>query len=232
LPGPASVVSSFVSYKIEKSIAKNPEEFGHGAIQGVAGPESANNAATCGAMVPLFALGLAFTPSAAVLIGGLRIQGIIAGPSFITEHAALFWAVIASMYIGNALLLILNLPLVGVFASLLKIPTHILMSIIVVMIFIGSYTMNNSVFDIGIAVVFGIFGYLLRLGGFDPTSIVIGFILGPVIEESIRQSVGMFQGNYLPLLTRPLSGTILALSICLVLYKIVMTARKRIINKR
>jgi putative tricarboxylic transport membrane protein len=230
LPGPAPVVAAFGSYKLEKIVAKHPENFGHGAIQGVAGPESANNSAVCAAMVPLFSLGLAFTPSIAILIGALRIQGIIAGPNFITEHAGLFWAIIASMYIGNVILLILNLPFVGIFASLLNIPSRVLMPLIVVIIFFGSYTANNSIFDIGIAVIFGLFGYFLRLGGFDVASLIIGFLLGPIVEESFRQSIGIFQGSYMSFFMRPVSGSILFLSIFIIVFKIVLAARKRIKN--
>lgn len=232
LPGPASVISSFVSYKLEKSIAKNKSEFGKGAIQGVAGPESSNNAATSAAMIPLFALGLAFTPSVVVLISAFRMQGVIPGPSFITEHSALFWTIIASMYLGNFMLLLLNLPLVGVFASLLKVPTNILMPLVVGLVFIGAYTLTNSIFSIGIALAFGVLGYLLRKAGFDPTPLVIGFVLGPVMEESFRQSLGMFQGDFWQFFMRPLSGTLLVLSILFIIFNIVFKFYEKIKSNR
>ena len=183
LPGPASVISTFLSYTVEKRVSKNPEEFGHGAIEGVAGPESANNAATSAALIPLMALGLPFSPATALLITGLMIHGINPGPSFIVQHSTIFWGLIASMYIGNILLLILNLPLVGVFASVLKIPVQVLMPIIAAVIMIGSFTLNNAIFDFGMVIVLGIVGFIMRKADFEPAPLSCGNGLGSYLGK-------------------------------------------------
>ncbi|QNB47185.1 tripartite tricarboxylate transporter permease [Thermanaerosceptrum fracticalcis] len=218
LPGPAAVLSSMASYKVEKSISKYPEEFGNGAIEGVAGPESANNAASTGTLVPLFALGLPFAPPAAMLLSGLMIHGINPGPLFITQHADLFWAVIGSMYIGNVMLLFLNLPFVGIFASLIKTPPRILMPIITSIMIIGAYSLNNSTFDIGIMLLFGIIGLVLKKLDFATSPLIIGLVLGPMFEENLRQGLLMVKGNFSLFFSRPLAAIFLILSIFLIIW--------------
>jgi putative tricarboxylic transport membrane protein len=229
LPGPASVISTFVSYAAEKKISKHPEEFGHGAIEGVAGPESANNSATSAALIPLMALGLPFSPATALLLTGLMIHGITPGPTFITQNSEVFWGVIASMYIGNVLLLIFNLPMVGVFASLLRVPLAILMPIIIVIVLIGAFTLNNTIFDLWLVIIFGIVGYIMRLANFEPAPLVVGMVLGPTMEKGIRQGLMICDGSFVELLSRPIVGIFVACGLLLLvlrLIKILRDARK------
>jgi putative tricarboxylic transport membrane protein len=227
IPGPAAILSSLISYKIEKSISRNPEEFGKGAIQGVAGPESANNAAAAGAMVPLLALGIPFAPATAVLLGGLMIHGVAPGPTFVTQHADLFWLVIASMYIGNIMLLVLNLPLVGVFASLTKVPVKILIPIVTAIMFVGTYSVNTSVFDIMLLLIFGLVGFILKCADFSPAPLVVGLVLAPVFEKGLRQSLILVDGNFVELLQRPISGTLFGIAALIIAWTVIGTVKKR-----
>jgi len=217
IPGPAAVVSTFLSYAVEKKVSKRPEEFGKGAVEGVAGPESANNAASSAAMVPLLTLGLPFAPPIAILLSGFLIHGITPGPSLINDHPGVFWGLIASMYIGNLLLLIINLPFVGVFASLLKTPREYLMPIIVIISFTGALALNGSIFDLGLLILFGFLGYILREAGYQPASLAIGVILGPIIEKSLIQSLIMFDGKLSSFFTRPFSAMFLGLAIVILI---------------
>lgn len=221
IPGPAAIMSTLASYAIEKKVSKHPEEFGKGAIEGVAGPESANNAASSGAFVPLLALGLPFAPAAAILLSGLTIQGITPGPLFITQHQALFWALIASMYVGNVMLLILNLPLVPVFASLVKIPPRILLPIVTVIAFCGAYSMNNSIFDLWLLVIFAVIGVLIKVSGFDAAPLIVGLVLGPEMEAALRRGLVMSKGNFFAFFQRPISGTILIITALYLCYSLV-----------
>ncbi len=232
IPGPAAVVSTFLSYAVEKKVSKTPEEFGKGAVEGVAGPESANNAASSAAMVPLLSLGLPFAPPIAILLSGFLVHGITPGPSLITEHPGVFWGLLASMYIGNILLLIINLPFVGVFASLLKTPKAYLMPLIVIISFTGALALNNSVFDLGILIVFGFIGYIMREVGYQPAPLAIGLILGPIIEKSLTQSLILFDGNLLSFLMRPVSATFLGLAIIVLIVGTYGNLRKYFLAKR
>jgi putative tricarboxylic transport membrane protein len=215
-----------ISYRVEKGISSHPEEFGTGAIEGVAGPESANNAASAGAMVPLLALGIPFAPATAVLLGGLMIHGVAPGPTFITSHADLFWLVVASMYIGNLMLLVLNLPLVGVFASLTKVPPKTLIPIVSAIMFIGVYSLNNSLFDIGMLLFFGLLGFLLKSLNYSATPMLVGLVLGPVFEKGLRQGLIMGDGNLLFFLQRPISGTLLGIAALIVIWTVVSEIKK------
>ena len=172
IPGPAGVLSTFISYALERKVSKTPERFGHGAIEGVAGPESANNGATAGAMVPLLSLGIPFSPATAILLSALVITGIQPGPLLISQRPEVFWGVVASMYVGNILLLILNLPLVGLFVSVLRLPQHVLATLILLLCLVGAYSLNNSQLDLWVLVGFGIFGYGLRKLAIDPSPLV------------------------------------------------------------
>jgi len=212
VPGPSPVIATFVSYISEKRISKNPEEFGHGAIEGVAGPEAANNAAVGGAYVPLFALGIPFTPAMAMVLGALMLHGLTPGPNLIKDKPDLFWAVIASMYIGNFMLVILNLPLVNLFVSILKVPKNILLPVIVLICLIGVYTVNASPLDLLVLAVFGFIGYALRGVGFQPAPLILAMVIGPMLETSLRQSLNITGGNMGAVIFRP---------ICLTLYIIV-----------
>jgi putative tricarboxylic transport membrane protein len=212
VPGPSPVIATFVSYISEKRLSKNPQEFGKGAIEGVAGPEAANNAAVGGAYVPLFALGIPFTPAMAIVLGTLMLHGLTPGPNLIREKADLFWAVIASMYIGNFMLVVLNLPLVNLFVSILKVPKNILLPVIVLICLIGVYTVNASPLDLLILAVFGFVGYALRGIGFQPAPLILAMVIGPMLETSLRQSLNITGGDLGDLIYRP---------ICLTLYIIV-----------
>lgn len=227
IPGPAAILSSLVSYRVEKGMAKQPEEFGKGAIEGVAGPESANNAAAAGAMVPLLALGIPFAPATAVLLGGLMLHGVAPGPTFITGHSQLFWLVVASMYIGNLMLLVLNLPLVGLFASLTKVPAKILIPVVTAIMFIGAYSLNNSLFDIFMLLFFGVLGFIFKYLGYSATPLLVGLVLGPVFEKSLRQGLIMADGNFMFFLQRPISGTLLAVAALIVVWTIYSEVKKQ-----
>lgn len=213
IPGPAAVISTFLSYAVEKKVSKHPEEFGKGAVEGLAGPESANNAASSSAMVPLLSLGLPFAPPTAILLSAFLVHNITPGPSLIVEHPDVFWGLIASMYVGNVLLVIINLPLVGVFAKLLKTPVAYLMPVIVVVTFTGALAGDNSVFDLVVLIFFGFLGYFMKLAGYEPAPLAIGVILGPIVERSLMQGMVVADGSVLGFFQRPLSGAILGVSV-------------------
>ncbi|HEY1243889.1 MAG TPA: tripartite tricarboxylate transporter permease, partial [Hyphomicrobiaceae bacterium] len=194
VPGSAHIIASFLSYAVEKRVSKTPEEFGKGAVAGVAGPESANNAASTGAFVPMLALGLPTGPVPAVLMAALLIKGIAPGPQLVTEHPQVFWGFIASMYVGNLMLLALNLPLVGVFVSVLRIPYAYLYPLIIVLCIVGVYLVNNSIVDVWIMLIMGVAGYFLRKLDFDPAPLVLGLVIAPTFELSLRQSLVMSNG--------------------------------------
>jgi putative tricarboxylic transport membrane protein len=196
IPGVSHIVSTFVSYAVEKRFSKHPEEFGKGAIAGVAGPETANNAVTGTAMIPLLALGIPSIPATAVLLSALTIHGVQPGPLLLTEHPEVFWGLVASMYIGNAILLILNLPLVGIFVNLLRIPYGWLVPIILIISIIGVYSVNFSTMDIWIMVISGIVGYALRKFGYEMAPLLLALVLGDRLEENFRLALTMSGGNY------------------------------------
>jgi len=204
IPGPSLVISTFVSYFVEKKLSKHPEEFGKGAIEGVAGPEAANNAAVGGAYVPLLALGLPFTPALAVVLGALLLHGVTPGPNLIKQKPELFWALIASMYIGNMMLLVLNLPLVKIFVSILKVPRKLLLPLIAVVCLVGVYSIGSSYMDLVVLAVLGIAGYALRGIGYEPAPLVLALVLGPLIETSLRQSLMITRGDIGPIIFRPI----------------------------
>ena len=220
LPGPGHILSSFISYKVEKSVSKHPEEFGKGAIEGVAGPEAANNAASTASLIPLLALGLPFTPGMAILIGAFVMHGISPSPMLITQHPEVFWAVVASMYVGNIALVILNLPLVGVFASLIKTPGYYLMPVVTSIMLIGAYAGYNSIQEIIILIIAGIIGYIMKAVGYSPIPFIIGMVLGSVYEESMVQGLLMTDGSFMGFFLRPISGTIMSLSVLTLLWGI------------
>src|SRR5580765_6479343 len=213
VPGPAAVLSTFIAYTVEKKMSKTPEKFGTGMIEGVAGPESANNGATAGAMVPLLSLGIPFSPATAILLGALVISGIQPGPLLISQRPEVFWGVVASMYVGNAILLILNLPLVGVFVSVLRLPQHVLATLVLLLCLVGAYSLNNSQLDLWVLVVFGILGYGLRKLAIDPSPLVVALVLGPIMEKTLRQALFMERGDVLSLVGRPLTATLLGLGL-------------------
>ncbi|RJQ49704.1 MAG: tripartite tricarboxylate transporter permease [Desulfobacteraceae bacterium] len=204
VPGPSPVIATFVSYITEKKLSKNPEEFGNGAIEAVAGPEAANNSAVGGAYVPLFALGIPFTPAMAMVLGALMLHGLTPGPNLIKEKSDLFWTVIASMYLGNFMLVVLNLPLVNLFVSILRVPKAILMPVIVLICMIGVYSLNASQLDLFLLAIFGFIGYFLRSVGFQAAPLILAMVIGPMIETSLRQALSITGGDFTAVITRPI----------------------------
>ena len=213
IPGSAHVISSFLSYALEKRVSRHPEEFGKGAVAGVAGPESANNSASTGAFVPMLALGIPTSPITAVLIGALMLHGVSVGPTLVTDHPDVFWGFVASMYVGNLMLLALNLPLVGIFVTVLRIPYAYLYPLIIMFCVIGVYENNNSIVDVWIMLIMGVLGYALRKFNFDPAPLVLGLVIAPIFEQSLRQSLIMSNGNYLIFFQRPIALGLLAVSV-------------------
>ena len=217
LPGPAAILATFASYTLEKKISNHPEKFGQGAIEGVAGPEAANNSASAGAMVPLLALGIPFAPATAMLLGALMIHGVQPGPLLMSQKPEIFWGVIASMYIGNIVLLILNLPLVGVFASILRMPQHLLMGFILLLCLIGTYSVNNSFLDIYMLIGMGFLGYFLRKLNFNPAPVILGLVLGPMLENSLRESLYLSRGSFWAIISRPIPAFLFTVAIAIIL---------------
>ncbi len=215
VPGSAHIISSFISYAIEKRLSQHPEEFGHGAVAGVAGPESANNAASTGAFVPMLALGLPTGPVTAVLMAALLIHGVPPGPTLVTDHPQVFWGFIASMYVGNLMLLALNLPLVGLFVSVLRIPYTYLYPLIIMFCILGVYEVGHSIVDVWIMLMMGVVGYLLRKVDLDPAPLVLGLVIAPTLELSLRQSLTMSSGDWTIFLRRPISATLMAIALLL-----------------
>ncbi len=226
VPGPAPVIATYASYMVERKISRHPEEFGHGAIKGVAGPESANNSACQAAFIPLFALGIPFAPPTAILLGALLIHGVTPGPTMITDHPALFWGVMASMYIGNFILLLLNLPFVPFFANILRIPKKVLLPLIMLFCLTGMYTVNNSLFDVWMMLLFGAIGYIMRKWAYEAAPLLLALVLGPKLEVAFRQALMISHGSFDVFVTRPISlvfllATALFLLLPLIRYSVV-----------
>jgi putative tricarboxylic transport membrane protein len=211
LPGGGAALASFISYTLEKHLSREPERFGRGAIEGVAGPESANNAGAAGSFIPLLTLGLPGNPATAILLGGFILYGVTPGPLLVQNHPEVFWGVIASMYVGNILLLLLNLPLVGVWVRLLRVPYRWLFPLLILFMIIGSYSVARSSFDLTLLLAFGLLGYLLKKLDFDATPLVLAFVLGDKIEVSLRQSLMMGHGSPAILVDRPIALALLVL---------------------
>jgi putative tricarboxylic transport membrane protein len=205
LPGPAAIISTFASYWVEKTVSRRKDEFGHGAVEGVAGPEAANNAAATSAFIPLLSLGVPFSPILAIVLAAMIVQGVSPGPLLLVQNPEIFWGVMASMYVGNLMLLILNLPLVGVWVSLLRIPPQILITCIALFAIVGAYSVRNSPFDLWVLLAFGGLGYLLRKMDIDMTPLVLALVLGPLIEKHLRESLFLSRGELAVFVTRPVS---------------------------
>ena len=228
VPGGGPITASFMSYAVERRIAREPERFGQGAIEGVAGPESANNAAVAGSMIPLLSLGIPSNPITALLLGALVIQGIQPGPLFITQRPDLFWGVVAAMYIGNVMLLVLNMPLIGLWVQMLRIPYRFLFPLIVLLAMVGTYSANKNVFDLWMMLGFGVLGWLLRKLQYDIAPFILAFVLAPLLEQSLRQSMTMSVDGAMILFQRPVSaGLVAASALLLVLMVIRQFTRKR-----
>ena len=212
LPGGGAALASFGAYALEKKVSKNRHEFGKGAIEGVAAPEAANNAGAQMSFIPMLTLGIPANPVMALMIGAMIIQGIQPGPSVMTEQPSLFWGLIVSMWIGNLMLLVLNLPLIGMWVKMITIPYRYLFPMIIVFCAIGVFSLNNAHFDVYLMALFEVVGYVFKKLDCEPAPLLLGFILGPMMEEFLRRALLLSKGDPLVLLTRPISAAMLALA--------------------
>jgi len=226
LPGGGALISAFAAYVVEKKIAKDPSRFGQGAIEGVAAPESANNAGAQTSFIPLLAMGIPPNPVMALMLGAMTIHGIVPGPKVMTERPDLFWGMIASMWIGNLMLIVINLPLIGIWVKFLQIPYRWLYSIILVFCCIGVYTVNNTTVDVLVMAAFGLFGYFLIKIRCEPAPLILGFILGPMLEENFRRSLIVSRGSWGVFLERPICAGFLVLAFVLLLLVLLPSIRK------
>ena len=215
LPGGGAALASFSAYALEKRVSKNRHEFGKGAVEGVAAPEAANNAGAQMSFIPMLTLGIPSNPVMALMIGAMIIQGVQPGPAVMTEQPQLFWGLIASMWIGNCILLVLNLPLIGIWVKMISVPYHLLYPMILVFCAIGVFSLSNTVFDVYLMVVFGLIGYIFKKLDCEPAPMLLGFILGPMMEEYLRRALLIAKGDATVLVTRPISAVMLILAACL-----------------
>ncbi len=230
LPGGGPVLSSFISYGVEKRVSKNPEMFGNGAIEGVAAPESANNAAASTSFIPLLTLGIPPNVVLAVLFGAFLIHGITPGPLLIKEHPEIFWGIIGSLYIGNIMLLVINLPLIPLWVQVLRIPDRILYPLIILFCIIGAFSINNNIFDIAVMFIFGIAGYLLRKLEYAPAPLILAFVLGPMFEVNLRRSLLMSQGSFTIFTARPIALSVLIICFIIIIF-FIYQSRKKTLDK-
>jgi TctA family transporter len=212
LPGVGTAVASFMAYAVEKRISSEPQRFGKGAIEGIMAPESADNAAEETSFIPTLALGIPGSPTMALMLGALIIHGIAPGPALINEHPTLFWGLIMSFWIGNILLVILNVPLIGVWVRMLSVPYHMLFPAVLAFVCIGSYSVNGSIFEVFLVAAFGLAGYVLKLLEFSAAPLLLGFVLGPLMEEHFRRGMILSRGNFATFVERPISAAILTLT--------------------
>jgi putative tricarboxylic transport membrane protein len=227
LPGNGAVLGPFASYTMEKKLAKDPSRFGKGAIEGVAGPEAANNAGAQTAFIPLLTLGIPPNAVMALMVGAMTIHGIIPGPQVMTKNPDLFWGMIASMWIGNAMLVIINLPLVGMWVKLLKVPYRLMFPAIMIFCCIGIYSINNSVQDVYFTAFFALLGYILIKLGFEPAPMLLGFVLGKLMEEKLRQSLILSRGSFMTFVERPVSGVLLAVAVIMLVIALLPSINKK-----
>jgi putative tricarboxylic transport membrane protein len=225
------VIASLLAYAVEKRVSKEPEKFGNGALEGVASPESANNSAASASFIPMLTLGIPGNPAIAMIFAALLIQGVTPGPLLIKDHPNLFWAVIASMYIGNVMLLVLNLPLVGLWVQMLKVPYSILAPTIVLICSIGVYSMKNDVTDVSMMVIFGVIGYVLRKLRFELGPLLLAFVLGRILERSLRQALLISRGDISIFVTKPISAFLLGIVALMILSSVVWAVYARFKSK-
>ncbi len=227
LPGGGAVIASFASYAIEKKISRTPGRFGKGAIEGVAGPEAANNAAAGGAFIPLMTLGIPPNVVMALLLGAFVIHGLQPGPLMMTQRPDLFWGIVASMYIGNVMLLVLNMPLIGMWVQVLKLPYRVLFPLILMFCIVGVFASGNAVFDVFVMVMFGVLGYLMRKFGYEPAPLVLAFVLGPMLENNLRKSLILSHGEFGIFFERPISAVCLVLAVAALLVPLLPALARR-----
>ena len=225
IPGTNSVIPAMLSYSMEKRMAKDPSRFGKGALEGVAGPETANNAYCGGALIPLFTLGIPSSPTIAIILGAFMMHGLTPGPALFEQNPVFVWGVIASMFFGNVALLFMNLPLAGWWAKIAAVPPKLLYPLILVISIVGAYTANNSLFDVGVMIAFGVLGYFMKKADIPMAPIVLTFVLGKMLESSLLQSLKMMDGSFLGLFARPISGTILTVSLIIIGYGVASSLR-------
>ncbi len=226
LPGGGALLASFAAYAFEKKVSRNPEKFGHGAVEGVAAPEAANNAGAQTSFIPLLTLGIPGNPVMALMIGAMMIQGISPGPQVMTQQPELFWGIITSMWVGNLMLVIINLPMIGMWVQLLKVPYRLLFPSILLLCAVGVYSLNNSTFEIALTALFGLMGYVFYKLGCEPAPLVLGFILGPLMEENLRRAMLLSRGDPLVFVQRPISLVLLLMAVGLLLLVVLPTFRK------
>jgi putative tricarboxylic transport membrane protein len=227
IPGGGAVIAAFASYALEKRVSKTPQRFGKGAIEGVAGPEAANNAAAGGAFIPLLTLGIPPNVVMALLLGAFIIHNIQPGPLLMTQRPDLFWGVITSMYIGNVMLLVLNLPLIGMWVQLLRLPYNILFPMILLFTVVGVFASSNNIFDLYVMIAFGIIGYLARKLGYEAAPLVLAFVLGAIMENKLRTALILSEGNLTTFFTKPISAVCLLLAAILLLMPLIPALRRR-----
>jgi putative tricarboxylic transport membrane protein len=228
LPGGGGILSTFASYAVEKKVSKCPERFGEGMIQGVAGPEAANNAASTATFIPLLTLGIPPSATMAIMFGALLMYGVTPGPLLIKEHPDMFWGLIASMYIGNVMLLVLNLPLIGLWVRILKVPYPILFPLILVFCLIGSYSLNNSIVEVFIMVLFGLVGYILDKFEYEAAPLILALILGPRLETALRRSLLLQHGDLSVFITRPISALFLLVAVAIIVLPLIPEIGKKV----
>jgi putative tricarboxylic transport membrane protein len=227
IPGTNSVIPAMLSYSMEKKLAKDPSRFGKGALEGVAGPETANNAYCGGALIPLFTLGIPSSPTIAIILGAFMMHGLTPGPLLFEQNPVFVWGVIASMFIGNFILLFMNLPMAGWWAKIAMVPPKLLYPIILIISALGAYTANNNLFDVGVMFVFGILGYLMKKADIPMAPIVLTFVLGKMMESSLLQSLKLLDGSFWKLFERPISGTLLVIAAVIIVFGIWSGLRKK-----
>ena len=228
LPGAGATISSFVAYSLEKRTSRQPERFGAGAIEGVAAPESANNAATAAGFIPLLTLGIPGNVVTALMLGAFLLHGITPGPTLLAQKPEMFWGVVTSMYVGNLMLLALNIPLIGLFTRITRVPPSILAALIVLFCLAGAYSVNNNPIDVLVMVAFGVVGYLMTKFGYDAAPLVLGFVLGPMLEIALRQSLILSQGSFAIFFDRPIAGLLLGLALFTVLSQLFLVFKARL----
>jgi putative tricarboxylic transport membrane protein len=227
LPGGGGIIPSFISYAMEKRVAKDPEKFGTGDIRGVAGPETANNAGAGGTFIPLLTLGIPCNAVLAVLLGALMIHGVTPGPLLMKNYPDLFWGVVGSMYIGNIMLLVLNLPMIGLWVQVLRIPYVLLFPLIFLFCIIGAYSLNNSLVDVTIMLLFGVVGYFMQKFEYDASPLVLALVLGPMLEEALSQSLVLSKGSPMIFFSRPISASFLILALAVLISPLILSLFKK-----
>ena len=228
LPGGNAILAAILSYAVERRTSKTPERFGHGAIEGVAGPEAANNAASISCFVPVLTLGVPTNAIMALLLAALMIHGVLPGPQLINRNPELFWGTIASMHIGNAMLLVLNLPLVGLWVRLLRVPYNYLFPLVLLFCVLGAYTVGNSTFDLLVMIGFGVLGFVMRLAGFEPAPLILAYILGPLFEENLRRTLVVSDGSFAVFLQRPIALTLLLIAVVVPLLSVIVPRFRKV----